>query len=62
MMMELDETPHSERIIRKIYTPKEIRKIIETEYNNHVNYHKLTRSESLLLWHFANQIWRYFYD
>lgn len=59
--IELDSSKKEDKTIRDIYTPKEVVKIIQEVYANHMRYN-LSRSEHLLLWDFANHIIMEFKD
>lgn len=52
-MIELDK-PKNDRIIRELYTPKEVVGIIQRCFNDYNGMCKLTRGEVLLLWEFSN--------
>ena len=59
--IELDYPKKEDRVIKNIYTPKEVVKITQKVYANHMRYN-LSRSERLLLWDFANHIIMEFKD
>lgn len=54
--------PKKDKVIRKIYTPKEIVWIIQKHFNDYMGWSKLSRSEMLLLWEFSNMLIREFKD
>ncbi len=56
------ERPHKDRVIHKVYTPKEINHIVGDTFQGYKDYHNLTRSELLLIWEFANEILYYVGD
>lgn len=59
--IELDSSKKEDRVIRNIYTPKEVVKIIQKVFRDNMAY-DLSRSERLLLWDFGNQIIMEFKD
>lgn len=51
-----------DRVIRDMYTPKEIASIIQVAFQGYNVTNKLTRSEMLLVWEFSNLLIRRFKD
>ena len=54
------EQPKKDRVIRKIYTPKEVVKMIQEHFNQEQGMYAMSRTEKLLLWDSYNRlIWRF---
>lgn len=53
--IQLDK-PKTDRVIRELYTPKEIVGIIQKSFMEYNGWSKLTRSELLLVWEFSNNL------
>lgn len=60
--IELDKPKTDDRVIRELYTPKEVVGIIHRCFNQYNGIGKLTRGEFLLLWEFSNWLVREFKD
>ena len=56
------EQPKKDRVIRKIYTPKEVVKMIQEHFNQEQGMYAMSRTEKLLLWDSYNRLIWWFKD
>lgn len=58
--IQLEQPKKEDRVIRKVYTPKEVVKIISDHFK--LEQHTLSRTEMLLLWDSYNRLIWWFKD
>ena len=56
------EQPKKDKVIRKIYTPKEVVKMIQEHFNQEQGMYAMSRTEKLLLWDSYNRLIWWFKD
>ena len=56
------EQPKKDKVIRKIYTPKEVVKMIQEHFNQEQGMYAMSRTEKLLLWDSYNRLIWWFND
>ena len=60
--IQLEQPKKEDRVIRKLYTPKEVVKIISDHFELEQNMHHMSRTEKLLLWDSYNRLIWWFKD
>ena len=60
--IQLEQPKKEDRVIRKVYTPKEVVKIISDHFELEQNMYHMSRTEKLLLWDSYNRLIWWFKD